>query len=134
MMARKVARVVCLALYVARRILVLMARKYEVTDRKYGEICNIVERARQGWPIERGPNEAPCLHTSDYARTAATKIVREILNLEFEDPRASWARRRARPEPVVALAQETVRRDNRNARRRERWAAKQQAKRAAVAQ
>lgn len=46
----------------------------------FGEICDVVERTYQGWPLERGVGEAPVLHTSDAARAAAMRIF-EILGI-----------------------------------------------------
>ena len=58
-----------------------------VPDEQYAELCNIVERAWQNWPVARTPGEADVLHTSDYSRAAANKIL-AVLNLDTEDPSA----------------------------------------------
>ena len=74
----------------------------------YGEFCDVVERAWQRWPHQRGPDEAPVLHTSDYARDGANRIlailaeygdrdgadplVREWARLAREDKDRWWAK------------------------------------------
>lgn len=57
----------------------------KITAEQYGVLCDVVERARHRWPVQRGDDEAPVLHTSDYAREAAMRIVDE-LGLELEPP------------------------------------------------
>jgi hypothetical protein len=55
----------------------------KVTAEQYGEICDVVERTYQGWPLD---DDMPYLNTSKEARAATNRII-EILGLESEDPR-----------------------------------------------
>jgi hypothetical protein len=55
----------------------------KVTAEQYGEVCDVVERTYQGWPLA---DDSGMLHTSREARAATTRII-EILGLESEDPR-----------------------------------------------
>lgn len=55
-----------------------------------GIACDVIERAWQRWPVERGPDEAPVLHSSDYARTAAARILAAI-GWDWPDIRAERA-------------------------------------------
>jgi hypothetical protein len=55
----------------------------KVTAEQYGDICDVVYRASQNWPLI--PDDAnPFRHTSDVARAAANRII-GILGLEHED-------------------------------------------------
>lgn len=49
---------------------------------KYGEVCDVVERTYQGWPLEHTDND-PFMHTSKEARAAALRIF-EILGIELD--------------------------------------------------
>lgn len=50
---------------------------------RFSEVCDVVERTYQGWPLEPGPDEAPLLHTSAEARAAAMRIF-EILGIRCD--------------------------------------------------
>lgn len=50
----------------------------------YAVLCDVVERAWHHEPVEPPPGEF--FYTSDYARQAANRIVRELgLEVEFDD-------------------------------------------------
>ncbi len=53
----------------------------------YGVICDAVERAWHNWPVERGADEAPVMHTSAYARAAANRVMEALGELRDEDTR-----------------------------------------------
>lgn len=44
----------------------------------YGVLCDVIERAWQRWDVDSYKNDC-CMHTSDYARAAANRIM-EFLN------------------------------------------------------
>lgn len=50
----------------------------------YGVVCDAVERAWQHWPVERGADEAPVMHSSAYARQAANRVMEAITSLRGE--------------------------------------------------
>jgi hypothetical protein len=54
-----------------------------VTAEQYGQICDVVERTYQGWPLD---DDMQYLNTSKEARVATNRII-EILGLEIQDPR-----------------------------------------------
>jgi hypothetical protein len=56
------------------------AVKPKITNIEYNELCDVVERAWQHWPIDPEPDEL-FNHTSNYARTAAMRIL-DILDIE----------------------------------------------------
>ena len=51
----------------------------------YGELCDVVERTCQGWPLD-GPDHDGNSYTSNRARTAANRI-HEIIDAYFQRPR-----------------------------------------------
>ncbi len=53
----------------------------------YGVVCDAVERAWQNWPVERGPDEAPVMHTSEYARAAANRVLDAFAEIRDVDTR-----------------------------------------------
>jgi hypothetical protein len=65
------------------------ARLRGVAD-AYGELCDVVERAWQHWPVGSYEHD-PHRHTSDYARAAANRIA-AIVGLVLGDPRTALAR------------------------------------------
>ena len=73
----------------------------KVSADQYAEICDVIFRAMQGWPLEESDENAP-LHTSGDARAAASKVL-AVLGLELENAhedrspewRAWWLRRLA---------------------------------------
>lgn len=63
----------------------------------YGVLCDAVERAWHNWPVERGADEVPVMHTSDYARQAANRVLAALRDMPprdgdddepFEEPRS----------------------------------------------
>lgn len=58
-----------------------MANEEDQLIELYGDVCDVVERTRQGWPLEHDEDNNPYFHTSDPARAAARRIF-EILGVE----------------------------------------------------
>jgi hypothetical protein len=56
----------------------------------YGELCDVVERAWQHWPVDSYEQD-PHRHSSDYARAAANRVA-AIVGLDLGDPRTTLAR------------------------------------------
>ena len=60
----------------------------KVTVEQYGDICDVVYRASQNWPLI--PDDAnPFHHTSDVARAATNRIL-GILGLEAAAGHEDW--------------------------------------------
>jgi hypothetical protein len=56
-------------------------KAFDVTPKLYTELCDVVERAWQHWPVDSHLDD-PLKHTSDYARAAAIRILK-ILGLQL---------------------------------------------------